>query len=94
MMRLLSTIAIALGLTVSSVFAGESRVTVLDLQNLQCYGCVMTVKRALQKTSGVEEVEVDLEKKTATVKFDRTKTDPEKLRKATADAGFPSSVQK
>jgi mercuric ion binding protein len=67
---------------------------VLDLQNLQCYGCVLTVKRALQKSVGVDEVEVDLDKKTATVRFDGTKTDPEKLMKATAEAGFPSTVRK
>lgn len=39
---------------------------------------------------GVEEAEVDLDKKTATVKFDSGKTDAQALIKATAQAGFLS----
>lgn len=83
----------AVFLCVSSAFAGESRAVVLDLQGLQCYACIQAVKRALQGVPGVQEALVDMNKKTATVKFDSTKTDPQALIKATAQAGFPSKVR-
>jgi mercuric ion binding protein len=75
-------------------FADESQIAVMDLHNIQCYGCLNTVKKALQQVPGVEDTKLDLEKKTVTVKFDRAKTNTEALVRATAKAGFPSTVRK
>lgn len=86
-------LAIAICLCVSSAFAGELRVVVLDLQGLQCHACVQSVKKALQGVPGVQEAVVDMAKKTATVKFDAARTDPQVLTKATAQAGFPSTAR-
>jgi copper chaperone CopZ len=44
--------------------------------------------------SGVEDMKMDIEKKTATVKFDPTKTNTEALAQATAKAGFPATIRK
>jgi mercuric ion binding protein len=86
-------LALATCLSVGTALAGEQRVVMLDLQGLQCYACVQTVKKALQSVPGVQEAVMDLDKKTATVKFDSSKTDAQALIKATAQAGFPSKVR-
>ena len=67
---------------------------VLDVQNMTCGMCPITVKKALQKVRGVSEVAVDFEKKTATVKFDADITNASALTQATANAGYPSAVRK
>lgn len=92
-MTSLIRLTVAICLCISSAFAGELRVVVLDLQGLQCYACLQSVKKALQGVPGVQEAVVDMAKKTATVKFDSAKTDPQVLTKATAQAGFPSAVR-
>ena len=48
----------------------------------------------LEKVAGVDVVKVDFAKKTATVTYDPDKAQPEALTLATANAGFPSAVQK
>jgi len=67
---------------------------VLDVQNMTCGLCPITVKKSLQKVAGVSEVAVDFEKKTATVKFDGDVTNASALMEATARAGYPSTVRK
>jgi mercuric ion binding protein len=54
----------------------------------------ITVKKALEKVPGVTEAKVDLDKRTATVKFDADKADTAALVKATTEAGFPSTPRK
>lgn len=93
-MRLLAKLVFIVLLPVASAFAGASQVAVMDLQNIQCYGCLNTVKKALQKVPGVEDTKLDLDDKTATVKFDPTKTNTDALIQATAKAGFPSTIRK
>ena len=59
----------------------------------RAYGLsVGTVRKALEKVPGVESAKVDLKTHRAIVSFDPSKATPELLTKATADAGFPSSV--
>lgn len=85
----------ALGLlTISAAFAADPQTATLDVKNMQCQMCAITVKKALQKIPGVEDAKVDLNRKNATVKFDPDKTNPDALAAATAKAGFPSTVHK
>ncbi len=42
---------------------------VFNVQGMKCKHCVMSVTEAVEDLDGVESVSVDLEKKTATVKF-------------------------
>ena len=55
---------------------------------------MISVKRSLTKIDGVAKADVSLEKAEAVVSFDDAKTNVEALLKATAGAGFPSSVKK
>ena len=82
---------VALPLTLS---AGNLQTVTLDVQNMSCAVCPITVKKALQRVPGVTDAKVDFDKKTASVSFDPDKANLAALTKATADAGYPSSVQK
>jgi mercuric ion binding protein len=75
-----------------SAFAGTPQTAVLDLQNMTCSMCSITIHKALEKVPGVIETKVDYDHKTATVKYDSDKTSPSALVKATTNAGFPSSL--
>lgn len=93
-MRFFAKVVFFALLPASAAFADSSQIVVMDLKNVRCYACMHTVKNALEKVPGVSDTQLDLEKKTATVKFDPVKTNPEMLCVATAKAGFPSSVRK
>ena len=77
-----------------SAFAGTSETLTLNVQNMTCAGCPITVKKALEHVPGVSEVSIDFVHKTATVHLDTDKANVSMLTKATADAGFPSTVRK
>lgn len=77
-----------------SAFAGTAETLTLNVQNMSCAGCPITVKKALERVPGVSEVKIDFEHKTATVHLDTDKANVAMLTKATADAGFPSTVRK
>lgn len=55
--------------------------------------CVTSVQRSLTNIDGVTKADVSLEKAEAVVTFDDTKTNVEALRKATRDAGYPSTLK-
>jgi len=74
--------------------AATPQTAVLDVQNMTCILCPVTVKKALEKVSGVSQAKIDFEKKTAIVTFDADKTGTAALVKATTDAGYPSAVRK
>lgn len=68
----------------------------LDVENMTCAMCPITVRKALEKVPGVIEAEAKYEGKGvgwARVTFDPQRTDVEALRRATAEAGYPSSVK-
>jgi mercuric ion binding protein len=75
-----------------SAFAATPQTAVLDVQNMTCSMCSITIHKALEKVPGVIEATVDYDHKTATVKYDTDKTNPSALVKATTNAGFPSTL--
>ena len=83
-------IAVVLALPLAAQ-AGTPKIVVLDVRNLTCSLCSITVEKALHKVAGVVKTKIDSDKKTATVTFDPDKTGPAALVKATTDAGFPST---
>lgn len=91
-MRITSfTVALLLS---GSAFAGTPETLTLNVQNMTCAACPITVKKALEQVPGVSNVKIDFEHKTATVRVDMDKTNAAMLTKATTDAGFPSTVRK
>jgi mercuric ion binding protein len=74
---------------VSSAMAAEKTVT-LAVDNMYCSACPYTVKQSLTKVSGVGDVAVSYEKKTAIVSYADQKTMLAALTAATTQAGYPS----
>lgn len=75
-----------------AAFAAAPQTAVLDVQNMTCSMCSITIHKALEKVPGVIEAKVDYDHKTATVKYNGDKTTPSALVKATTNAGFPSTL--
>ena len=89
MRKLLATLLIFL---LAAAFAGTPQTAVLDVKNMTCSMCSITIHKALEKVPGVIDTKVDYDHKTATVKYDSDKTNPAALIKATTNAGFPSTL--
>lgn len=89
----ISTLFVALFLS-GLALASTPKSFTLDVQNMTCATCPITVKKALERVPGVTDVKVDFEHKTAIVNLDTDKDNASMLTKATTDAGFPSTVRK
>lgn len=83
-----------LALTVGphSSFAAQKTVVLL-VPDMNCSTCPLTVRKALEKVAGVQNVKATLEPPEAMVTFDDAKTSIDKLTEATKKAGYPSSVK-
>ncbi len=74
------------------VVAADPQTVVLDVRNMTCDLCPITVRKALDQVPGVTSARIDLTKKTATVQFDPERASVAALVKATTNAGFPSTA--
>lgn len=77
-----------------SALALPPQTAVLDIQNMTCSMCSITIHKALAKVPGVIDAKVDYDHKAATVKYDADRTNPSALIKATTNAGFPSTLHR
>ena len=91
-MKSFTVLLAALTVAAGAHAAGTSSAT-LSVSNMVCAACPITVRMALQKVPGVEAAKVDFKTKLAVVAYDPAKTKPEALLKATAAAGFPSTLK-
>lgn len=71
-----------------------TKTVLLSVPGMTCPVCPITVRKALVKVPGVESVKVDFPRKEARVVYNDSKTNVRALEKATAQAGYPSSVKK
>ena len=76
----------------SGAIAAVQTVT-LDVPGMTCSSCPITVKKALMKVDGVQQVKTDFEKREAVVTFDNVKTSAAKLSIASGNAGYPVTVK-
>ena len=74
--------------------AGASQTVTLEVKNMTCAACPITVKKAINQVPGVVSATVEYESRTAIVTYDSSKTSVEAITKATADAGYPSSPRR
>lgn len=70
--------------------AAEVRTVTLDVQGMDCNGCVETVTKSLTGLDGVENCTVDLASSTATITAEAEATD-EMIIGAVAAAGFSAT---
>ncbi|MFS8980556.1 mercury resistance system periplasmic binding protein MerP [Cupriavidus necator] len=90
MKKLLATLALAV---VTAPGWAATRTVALSVPGMTCAACPITVRHALSIVAGVEKADVRFEHREAVVKFDDGKTNVQALTKATAEAGYPSSVK-
>lgn len=83
-------IAAVLLLMTDTAWTAPQTVT-LAVPSMYCPVCPITVKKALSKVAGVGQVDVNYEKRQATVTFDDAKTSVDALLDATEDAGYPAT---
>lgn len=78
---------------VSTPALAEVRTVTLSVPGMNCELCPLTIKRAVSRVPGVLKVEASYEKREAVVSFDDAKTGVDALTKATANAGYPSTLK-
>ncbi len=91
MRKLLITALAALPLL---ALAAAQKTVTLDVKNMTCELCPVTVWKSLENVPGVSAVKVDFDRKTATVTYDPGKARLDALTRATTNAGYPSTLQK
>ncbi|TAM94506.1 MAG: mercury resistance system periplasmic binding protein MerP [Rhodanobacteraceae bacterium] len=92
-MRKLLLLPLAFTLASPPIWAAVGTTT-LSVAAMTCAVCPITVKTALSRVPGVEQIQMDFPKRLMTVRYDDTKTPVAALEKATCDVGYPShSVQ-
>lgn len=64
---------------------------VWHIPDIECEGCVRSIHHALDDIEGVQQVEVDLLRKTVRVVFDATTVEAAQLQRALEAAGFTPS---
>ena len=86
MRKFLASLLIGLPMT---TFAATQQTAVLDVQNMTCSICSITIRKALEKVPGVIDAKVDYDHKTATVKYDPDKASPAASDAVRDSAGRP-----
>lgn len=83
--------ALAFGIAIA---AGQPKHVVLDVPDMTCPLCPLTIEKTLQRVPGVIAAEASLESKQAEVTYDADKVDPAALVRAVDAAGYHASVEK
>ena len=91
-MKLLRS-AMLLAVLASPTAFAETKTVTLSVPGMTCDLCPHTIKKAISKVPGVASVEASYEKKQAVVTFDESKASVEALMRATANAGYPSTLK-
>ncbi len=72
----------------------RAETVILQVQNMTCDGCALTVQKSLEGVDGVISARATFDPPRAVVQFDPAKVTPAKLTKATGKAGYPTVVEK
>lgn len=91
MNKLLAFAVLAASAIVSCSAMAADKTVILAVNNMDCAACPSIVKGSLQAVPGVAKVAVSFKNKTATVTYDDTQADIDKLTTATTKAGYPSA---
>jgi mercuric ion binding protein len=81
-------------LLLSGQVSALEQLVVLSIPGMNCPVCPITIKKSLQKVTGVKTANVIFKSKLAEVTFDDEVTGINQLKQATANVGYPSQLQK
>ena len=85
-MKLISAI-LGLALTAGTVAAKEAT-SEFKIPAMDCAACTVVIRKALTQTKGVRNVDLSLEKRTATIVYEDTQVTEAQIEKAIEKAGF------
>jgi len=91
MRKTLFTIISLGGIVLAMPASADEQTVSMSIEKMTCALCPITVRKAMQRVDGVEEVEVDFDSKKAVVTFDDKKTTADAVAKASTDAGYPAT---
>jgi len=74
-------------------FAATPKKAVLNVENMTCPACSITIEKALEKVPGVTATQVDTENATVTVSFDSERTTVPAIVRAVTEAGFSAKAR-
>ncbi|MGE0622892.1 MAG: heavy-metal-associated domain-containing protein [Pseudomonadales bacterium] len=74
----------------STEVAGET--VLIPVEGMSCVVCAASVKNALQSIDGVQEAEIDLERREARVRYVEGKVSPEQLVAAINQLGYKAGA--
>lgn len=86
-------LAMLLSMLASPTAFAETKTVTLSVPGMNCDLCPLTIEKAISKVPGVASVEASYERKQAVVTFDDSKASVDALMKATANAGYPSTLK-
>jgi copper chaperone CopZ len=66
----------------------SDQLAVIRIEGMHCHRCEQSIQKALLRTPGVHEVEVDFNSGQASVLFDRVRVGVAQLLQAVSDAGY------
>lgn len=93
-MKIFLALAVILAIGVSAPTWAAVRMVTLSVPGMTCPTCPITIRTALDRVHGVEVVKSNVAKRTVTIRYDDDKTAPSVLMKVTANAGYPSTVDR
>ncbi|WP_140908529.1 heavy-metal-associated domain-containing protein [Cognatiluteimonas lumbrici] len=70
--------------------AAEPETAILDVGNMTCPACRITIEAALHRDEGVLATTIDTEGGTVSIRFDPEKTSKTRLAETVTNAGFPA----
>ena len=83
------------GLIVASACLDAKEVTAtMRVPAMDCAACTVVIKKALTQTKGVKNVDINVDKRTATVVYEDTQVTQPEIEKTIEKAGFKAEQSK
>jgi len=89
LIAMIVALGLAGGLAVAKEATAEMKVPAMD-----CAACTVVIKKALTQAKGVKNVDLNVEKRTATVVYEDTQVTPAEIQKTIEKAGFKTEASK
>jgi len=89
LIAMIVALGLAGGLAVAKEATAEMKVPAMD-----CAACTVVIKKALTQAKGVKNVDLNIEKRTATVVYEDTQVTQAEIQKTIEKAGFKTEASK
>jgi mercuric ion binding protein len=92
---MLRSLVLLLLLLSASIAVAAERTVTLAVENMTCALCPITVRTAIEHATGVKDIQVDFDSKTAVVVFDDAEaTVQDIIAETSRQAGYPAALKK